>query len=489
MNTNHDELERLLGDELHDRADDMTAPACTSATCRAGRSSIRRHRRIAAGCRRGRRAGDRRTVSRSSAGGSIDDQQAGAAPAPARPQLAQTTLTLDGLERGDAPRIEYFTADGVVLPGEGLQTAGRQLPGDGAERRRRWLALSPGLDELPDGWTRTSSRSTSVQRQRQSFVEQPGPLVVAWTTTVDQAAQTLVQAPTNGGELGERGASRRSPRSTRSTSWATASVLYQTHRRTAVDTRPSASRQPTARSSSRVASSRRSQRARRPGWSPCRRSSNADGSGCFGVVDPAASTAESVWETCDYSLGAFSPDGRYVLASDPYQSGAGPPRCRVLDARTGDLVASFRPERGTQVTLINLVWESTDTLPGHGHRGREPGCSSGSASTASLEEPCRPLDGDPLGDQAFYLGSPTARAGSEQRSGQHRRSPAARSRPAGRATTGSGRGRPSRRPARRPWRRCRCRARASGPGPGSPAPSRAPRPWPGAASWRRPRRR
>ena len=78
---------------------------------------------------------------------------------------------------------------------------------------------------------------------------------------------------------------------------------------------------------------------------------------------------------------------------------------------------------------------------------------------------------------------------SEVPSDQRRWSPVARSRPGGRARTASGRGRPSRRRARRPSRRCRCTGRGAAPAPGCPARRRAPRPSRGAGSSRRRRRR
>ncbi len=87
---------------------------------------------------------------------------------------------------------------------------------------------------------------------------------------------------------------------------------------------------------------------------------NDDASGCFGVV--GADTAELVWETCDHSLGEFSPDGRFVLASDPYLDGIGLRNLSILDARTGHLVSDYQQERDSQVALTDLAWEDDETV-------------------------------------------------------------------------------------------------------------------------------
>jgi hypothetical protein len=131
---------------------------------------------------------------------------------------------------------------------------------------------------------------------------------------------------------------------------------------------------------------------------------NEDASGCFGVVDPDASLTEPVWETCDYSLGAFSPDGRFVLASSSYQSGAGPVSMAVLDAATGRLVASFDQTRDTQITLWAAAWETTDTVIVLANEGLTNTLLRLGVD-GTLEETIEPVEGDPLGDLPLYLGA------------------------------------------------------------------------------------
>lgn len=85
--------------------------------------------------------------------------------------------------------------------------------------------------------------------------------------------------------------------------------------------------------------------------------SNPDASGCFGVMDPASSTSEMLWETCEYSLSTFSPDGQFVLAGDAYLDGLGARGVSILDAQTGDVAVTYQQRRDSQI-----VWESNDTV-------------------------------------------------------------------------------------------------------------------------------
>lgn len=78
---------------------------------------------------------------------------------------------------------------------------------------------------------------------------------------------------------------------------------------------------------------------------------------CSAVLDPAA--GRRVWQTCDYTLGRFSPDGGYVLGEDAYLDGIGNTQAAILDATDGTLLVEYvAPDRAfTQ----RLVWESEAT--------------------------------------------------------------------------------------------------------------------------------
>jgi hypothetical protein len=87
-----------------------------------------------------------------------------------------------------------------------------------------------------------------------------------------------------------------------------------------------------------------------------------DGS-CSGVTDPLAGT-KLLWETCDYQLGAFSPDGRYIVGLAPYSDGPGSPSLSILDARTGEPVVDYRgpKDRQTVIGVDQVVWEDDNTV-------------------------------------------------------------------------------------------------------------------------------
>jgi hypothetical protein len=86
-----------------------------------------------------------------------------------------------------------------------------------------------------------------------------------------------------------------------------------------------------------------------------------DGS-CSGVTDPVAG-GKLLWETCDYSLGQFSPDGRYIVGLAAYSDGPGSSSLSILDARTGEPVVDYRGPRGRTISGVDqVVWEDGDTV-------------------------------------------------------------------------------------------------------------------------------
>ncbi|WP_457189048.1 hypothetical protein [Nocardioides sp. P5_E3] len=88
-----------------------------------------------------------------------------------------------------------------------------------------------------------------------------------------------------------------------------------------------------------------------------------DGS-CWQVRDAGAGGAE-VWQTCDYTLLGFSPDGRHVLGFTDYLTPDGSPTMAVLDAATGERVVDFELVGArTGVVGINpeVAWDDDDTV-------------------------------------------------------------------------------------------------------------------------------
>lgn len=96
-----------------------------------------------------------------------------------------------------------------------------------------------------------------------------------------------------------------------------------------------------------------------------------DGS-CSGVKDPLSADRRLVWETCEHSLGAFSPDGRYVVGLAPYFD-SGSPTIGILDAATGkplvEFVSSNDPE--SAATVSDAAWEDDTTLLATVNQGAE----------------------------------------------------------------------------------------------------------------------
>lgn len=90
---------------------------------------------------------------------------------------------------------------------------------------------------------------------------------------------------------------------------------------------------------------------------------SGDGS-CWQVRDAGAGGAK-VWQSCDYSLLGFSPDGRYVLGFTDYLTGDGSATMAVLDATTGEPVVDFAlvgSRTGVVGISTEVVWEDSDTV-------------------------------------------------------------------------------------------------------------------------------
>lgn len=69
---------------------------------------------------------------------------------------------------------------------------------------------------------------------------------------------------------------------------------------------------------------------------------------------------ERLWETCDYTLETFSPDGRYVIGTDPYHDGIGGSTVALLDAADGSVLAHFTTK--DLGFTGRAVWESDSSV-------------------------------------------------------------------------------------------------------------------------------
>ena len=137
-------------------------------------------------------------------------------------------------------------------------------------------------------------------------------------------------------------------------------------------------------------------------------------------------------------------------------------RRRILDARTGELVAAFE-RRGTgELRQRGDLGEDGPTYWPSSTRAAT-GTSSGSALDGTAEIV------DDLARRRRRPPVPLRRTSLNRRGRRRaRRSPASRSRRAGRAARADGRAPPSPSRGRRPSPRCRCTARGAAPAPGSP---------------------
>jgi hypothetical protein len=88
-----------------------------------------------------------------------------------------------------------------------------------------------------------------------------------------------------------------------------------------------------------------------------------DGS-CSGVLDPLSAEQDLVWETCDHQLGAFSPDGRFIVGLAAYSDSLGSPTVGILDATTGEPVVDFVSgnDARSAAAVSDVVWEDATTL-------------------------------------------------------------------------------------------------------------------------------
>ena len=87
-----------------------------------------------------------------------------------------------------------------------------------------------------------------------------------------------------------------------------------------------------------------------------------DAGACSAVVDRSEGT--ELWQTCDYSVRGFTPDGAYVWAIPSNTEGYGPSAIAILDAETGALVRHYGSEFPVQhqITFPDAVFEDDQHL-------------------------------------------------------------------------------------------------------------------------------
>ncbi|GAB2886534.1 hypothetical protein [Nocardioides pacificus] len=402
---NDDRIAELLGDDLHRQVAGMHEAPLTLGDVRGRAGRIRRNRRIAAGAGAlAALAVVAPTVLLLGGNGTQSKEIDPVTPTevverePVRTTL--TSETLEGLERGEDPAIEYFTPEGVVLPGEGLVELDQSYQAMvWSEADGQWWALSPSRDEV-----RYLSEDFSPQggsATNQDLVTSDDRSTAAWTAT-EAGGQTLyLRSLTEAGQGSARGFPV-SPLVQALGVLGDDRVVYARGEGEDVDfaiAGPGESDttldgvvavQATASAEDLVAV-----QTAVPG---------EDGEGaCFGVIDVAADPGVPAWDQCTYKLRSFSPDGRYVLADSVYSEGLGSRELYVLDARSGELVASYEQPRNGQLTLVQAAWEPEGTvlatvIDGDQHRLVRLG-------TDGLVEQAADTATGPYEDLYYYLGA------------------------------------------------------------------------------------
>lgn len=82
-----------------------------------------------------------------------------------------------------------------------------------------------------------------------------------------------------------------------------------------------------------------------------------DGS-CSALTGPQSDSPE--WETCDFSIDAFSADGSLLLAGPAYRDGFGDKEIAILAAADGEVVA--QPEVADAASITSTTWEDADSV-------------------------------------------------------------------------------------------------------------------------------
>ena len=260
-------------------------------------------------------------------------------------------LTAAGLTRGSAPRLAYLTgATRTDADGSTRDLGAAYL--DVAPYHGGWLATEPG----EDGYEVVTLDASGTEVDRAvgdaHLVTSDDGTLVGWSTgttlhraigsgmsdTVDDQELTTQVAPVGflgGGELVYTAGSD------------TASPSVHVTDLAGKDTRLAGLRGAGGTSSARG------------GLVSGLVSASDDGS-CWVVRSVA--TGRDAFRTCDWSLGAFSPDGRYVAAGPAYRDGIGDSEVAVLDARTGDVVAHWQRQGRDTAFVTTVAWEDDNDL-------------------------------------------------------------------------------------------------------------------------------
>ena len=363
MNTNHDELERLLGEELQGRAGDIGGARLRFGDVRGRATSIRRRRRVAAGVVAaamltvavpvGLSLADAMTESAPPVAPSPDPT-----PAPTPQADGSFILSTKGLPAGEPARIGYTRIDEkqLVMPAETFETpdAYQQITPYGHDG---WLALRSG--DYPPTGTQVVELTEDFEVVRAASA---GPTIVlssdfdqvAWVE-IEDGRSVLVSGPTDASTPTRTDVGADQAKAVGFLPGDQV-VFSSTDQRTAEESFGVVA--PDGKVIEFGGFLRLYDASDVNGLVAGQTDYRQDGTSCAGVL---ANSGMS-WETCDHTLGRFSPDGDHVVALASQFDGPGSPTVSVLDADTGDSLIDFRPANGGFVGVDQVEWEDDDTL-------------------------------------------------------------------------------------------------------------------------------
>lgn len=357
--SNSDEKD-LLTRELRERSADVDGHPIGFDAVRQSARRIRRRRNIVTGAVAAVVAsislptGLAVTTALNEPGGGEDDSLIATSPAPT--PVGSVDLTTKGVPAGQSPRMPYLVPRGFVTPDGTKVEVGFNLTSV-APFEDGWIGhvyAGNGGAEIYTFDADGNRTGTGAQMAGESMVVAADGSRVAYTLVAEDGTQTLVDAPTSGAE----------PRT-----WEFAA-------RPAVE--PVAFLDEDSLVIQQAAGGRPTYSTLDEGGEPRQLdgflgvadahdglvagiTTEDMGSACSAVR--RASTGETLWETCDYSLLGFSPDGRWIAATGPYQSGFGMVSGAILDAEDGTPMVDYvQATRTSQVTLADLVWEDDDSV-------------------------------------------------------------------------------------------------------------------------------
>jgi hypothetical protein len=305
-------------------------------------------------------------------------------------------IVTQGLDRGEQPQVAYFRKGDLVTP-EGVASFPVRLQGavrDGSG----WLGLGydgQGAEMVQFG---ADGRVLSREPSGESMVVAPDHSRLAYVRVADSGGQTLLDRSLPGG--GAAAQTWHFPEFPAISPVAFVdqdAVLYQTEGKNQKVGIALPGREPRELEGLISASSASAATGLVAGMT-----SAEDFGSCWAVVAPLSNRPDPLWKTCDYSLGEFSPDGRFVLAGAPYHDGLGQSSLTILDARTGDVVADYQEDKGSQIALTGMTWEDEDTVLAIAVDGDT--CYILRMGTdGRLEQAGEPVKGDPYTDLPLWF--------------------------------------------------------------------------------------